>query len=225
MPAGRAGASSPFDAPDRQDGDRQRAECHRGGHADQPPRAERVQQRAGARRRRHDPGDHHQPEHGCRRRTAARIDACRHEDQHRGAGRPDAQPDQQEPHGRQHDPGEQGATHQRCPGRRDDPAGRQRRHPPDDPGRAAAAAVGPVAELRTQHLDGIMQRDQHARQEGRERPLHHHHAVQRRDRQHRDGAECRLHQPKPGDIEPAESPAHAGTSARTAKAATIMPMT
>jgi G:T/U-mismatch repair DNA glycosylase len=76
-------------------------------------------------------------------------------------------------------------------------------------------------------IHGVVQRDQHARQQCRQREFDDHDAVHRRGRQHDDGAERGLHQPEASDAEPAEMRRrdHASTAERSAKALTSMPST
>ena len=179
---------------------------------------------------RHDEStDHHHPHDGRGGGAPALVDALGEQHQQRRSGGADAESDHEEG-----DDGERNSSgrigcHPRRRERRRDAADCEQAHAADDPRRPPLADVGAVAEPRPQQLDGVMKRDQRAGKHRRHGELDHHHPVQRRGRQHHDGAERGLHQAEPDDAEPSERfAAHHGAPAMTegsANALTSMPRT
>jgi len=69
----------------------------------------------------------------------------------------------------------------------------QHGHPADDPWSSASPAIGAVTETRPDQLNGVMQRDQHSRQQRGQGVLDHHHPVQCGGDQHDHRTQRSLH--------------------------------
>ena len=219
------GRARPFDPPD---GDQGHGEGHAGDQSrdrDQTGQGEGIEQQAREHRRDHHPGDHHQPDRRGGGRTAGRRDQRRQKHQQRGPGGADAAADQGEGQTRQDDSGRRPAGHQSGRDGGQDGAQRQGRHPADDPGRAPAADVRAVAPARPEHLHGVVEGDQGARQHGRQGQLHHHDPVHGRGGQDDDRAQRRLHEAQPQNPEPGQGAGRHHAAPSRARALTNMPRT
>ena len=199
-----AGSSLAFDVPHpdkrQKDGDHR----YRGGDGDQPRARERIECLTRSGRGCDKTRDYHGP---CDRGGGAapgRIGALCKQDQQRGARGGDADAD--------HDEGNRGERNaerelRRHQGRRNcrkRTACGVQHHAADDPGRAAAADVGAIAEPRAKQLHRVMKADQKPGQHRGQRQFHHHDAVERRHGQDRHRAERGLHQAETDDLQPGQ---------------------
>ncbi len=211
-------------------GNHKRDRADPGDDGEKPHRRIGIEHRADACGGQRDAEDHHQPGDRRRGRPAFRRRGGGEEGEQRGAGRADPHTDQQERQDRQPE-----ARHP-CRLQKDGAEGRaqsaqrQNRHAADDPGCAPAPGIGTVAPVRPAELHAVIDPDQRAGQHGRQRKLHHHHAIERRGRQHNDRADRHLHQSDAEDAEPAQMPVRRmshGVPPRlpSPKAVTIMPST
>ena len=175
-------------------------------------------------------GDHHQPDDGGGRGARRSVRrAWRAAPAARCRRRRRRAPISRKASDGERDPGQGvGWPSRRWRARRRRPPSAERRHAADDPGRAPAADVRAVAEPRAQHLHGVVQGHQRARQHRRQRQLDHHDPVQGRGGQHHDRAERRLHQARAGRCRAsrAGAPVMADRRGRARrKAVTSMPST
>ena len=149
-------------------------------------------------------GDHHDPDDRRRCRAAIVIGPLGEQHQQRRAGSADPDADQAERHHRERDAEQRMRRHPSGRDGRQQPSGCQHRHAADNPWRSSGTEIGAIAPGRPEHLQHIVNGDQRAGQNGRHRQFDHHHAVERRGREHDDRAEAGLDQAEPDDAEPGE---------------------
>ena len=201
-PAARSAAPLPSIPQTARHETRNPAPGDRRGDGHEPGRRERIERLAGDRGGDDEADDHHDIGDRCGGRAARRGRALGDKDEQRRAGRADADADHHEGDDREGDSKRELIFHERRRDRGHQAAGRQNRHAADDPRRAPAAEIGPVAQRRAQHLRGIMQGDERAGQGRRQRELDDHHAVESRGGEDEDRADRGLHQAEPDDADP-----------------------
>ena len=154
--------------------------------------------------RRRKAGNHHGPDDCRRSATAGRFDPLREHDEQRRSAGADADPDQREGNDGKDNSAQKMRGHGRGRKRRAHATQCENAHPADDPRRAPRPDIRPVAQPRAQDLHGIVQRNEQARKDGRQREFDDHHAIERRRSQNDDRAQRCLNEAETKDSQPGQ---------------------